>query len=669
MPTLLVANRGEIAVRVIRTARAMGWRTIAVYSDADVDAVHCQAADSSVYLGGPRAADSYLNVDAIIDAAHQSNANFVHPGYGFLSESVELVHACEAANLTFVGPSERAIEVMGNKAVSKRLLLESDVAPCIPGYQGLDQSDTTLIKEATTIGFPVLIKAAAGGGGKGMRIAEDEQSMTQALELARSEAKNAFGSDELILEKQLIDVRHVEIQVFSDSHGSHVHLWDRDCTVQRRHQKVIEEAPCPSLPESVRKQMGAVAVAIAKSIDYLGAGTVEFVVDNNNNFYFLEMNTRLQVEHPVTEMVTGYDLVEWQLRVAMGEPLPATQDQISCRGHAIEARLYAEDPNKNFLPAPGKVHKFYTSSNARTDSGIVSGQEITPFYDPMVAKVIAYGDSREQAQQRLVNALHDTAIFNGKNNKNFLLEILNSDQFVGQTTTTKWLDDSWQSTPIDTQTVVQAQMIAAVLLSAHKALKLRKRALDISQAMPLETLNTVPHIVQFSDNAKEAIAINHCEAGYHCSAVIAQDTNESSQQSQSESIELTIELKEITETSYQITIAGKSHKGLMHIEGDRIWLTVDGHDYQFQNQLTIVTMAAGGNSSGIVTSPMHGNLLRVAVAVGDKVKINQTVAIVEAMKMEHELKAEIAGTVAEITAQESEKILSGQQILSIEPNK
>src|SRR5215470_12104765 len=404
---VLVANRGEIAWRVMRTAKAMGYRTVAVYSDADKDAPHVAFADEAARIGPPPVGESYLSIARILEAAKTSGADAVHPGYGFLSENEAFAAACDKAGLTFIGPPAAAIAAMGNKAAAKRRMIEAGV-PCVPGYQGADQSDGILEKEARKIGLPVMVKAAAGGGGRGMRLVESAGDLAEAIRTARAEAESAFGSGELILEKAVVDTRHVEIQVFADNHGNVIHLGERDCSVQRRHQKVIEEAPSPAVDAGLRQRMGAAAVAAATAIGYRGAGTVEFLLASDGAFYFLEMNTRLQVEHPVTEAITGLDLVEWQLKVAAGEKLPLTQEQVAFSGHAIEVRLYAEDAYAGFLPQTGCMDVWRPASGpgVRIDHGMKDGLQISPFYDPMLAKVIAHGRTREQARERLARELH-----------------------------------------------------------------------------------------------------------------------------------------------------------------------------------------------------------------------------------------------------------------------
>ena len=437
---ILIANRGEIACRVIRTARDMGYRTVAVYSDADERALHVAQADEAVRIGPPPVRDSYLRIDALIAAAKETGADAIHPGYGFLSENDDFARACGEAGLVFIGPTPDAIQAMGNKAAAKRLMIAAGV-PCVPGYEGKDQSDETLVKEAGRIGFPLMVKAAAGGGGRGMRLVTDAKDVAKAISAARSEATNAFGSGELILEKAIVDGRHVEVQVFGDTHGNVIHLGERDCSVQRRHQKVLEEAPSPAVNAALREKMGAAAVAAAKAVNYVGAGTVEFLLGADKSFYFLEMNTRLQVEHPVTEMVTGLDLVEWQLRVAAGETLPLTQTQVTLTGHAIEARLYAEDPSRNFLPQSGTIVAFAPADRKglRTDHGIASGWTVSPFYDPMLAKVIAYGATREEARRRLIAGLDDTLLLGLADNKSFLVAMLRHPVFAAGEATTGFI--------------------------------------------------------------------------------------------------------------------------------------------------------------------------------------------------------------------------------------
>lgn len=438
---ILVANRGEIACRIMRTAKRMGIETVAVYSEADANAPHRKMADEAVAIGPSPALESYLAIDKIINATRSSGADAVHPGYGFLSENADFATACREAGLIFIGPSADAITLMGNKAEAKRYMKKAGV-PCIPGYEGEDQSDAAFDTAAQDIGFPVMVKAAAGGGGRGMRLVSKPEKLIKALTAARSEAERSFGSAELILEKAILEPRHIEIQVFADNHRNVVHMGERDCSIQRRHQKVIEEAPSPAVSEDLRDRMGETAAAATKAIGYSGAGTFEFLLSQDKDFYFLEMNTRLQVEHPVTECITGLDLVEWQLRVAAGEPLPRTQEQISFRGHAIEARLYSEDPYKGFLPKTGVLSNWQQAEGPgiRTDHGLESGFEVSPYYDAMIAKVIGYGEDRETARKRLHSALRNTVEEGLTTNRRFLMSCLSHETFMDGNATTAFIE-------------------------------------------------------------------------------------------------------------------------------------------------------------------------------------------------------------------------------------
>ncbi|MDE0946271.1 MAG: ATP-grasp domain-containing protein, partial [Sphingobium sp.] len=432
--SLLIANRGEIACRIIRTARAMGIRTVAVYSDADAQALHVRDADEAVHIGPSPARESYLKGDRIIAAARQTGAQAIHPGYGFLSENAEFAQAVIDAGLIWVGPNPPSITAMGLKDAAKQLMQDAGV-PTTPGYLGADQSPAHLAAQADTIGYPVLIKAVAGGGGKGMRKVDAPADFVDALASCQREAASSFGNDHVLLEKWVTNPRHIEVQVFGDTHGNVVHLFERDCSLQRRHQKVIEEAPAPGMTEATRAVICAAAVRAAKAVDYVGAGTIEFIADGSeglraDRIWFMEMNTRLQVEHPVTEAITGVDLVEWQLRVASGEPLPLAQDDLRINGHAMEARLYAEDPIKGFLPSIGRLDTFDLGEGCRIDTGVEQGAEISPFYDPMIAKMIAHGATREDARETLAAALDDTAIWPLKTNAGFLVKALENPDFV-----------------------------------------------------------------------------------------------------------------------------------------------------------------------------------------------------------------------------------------------
>jgi len=460
--SVLIANRGEIACRIIRTLKEMGLRSVAVYSEADKDAPHVKLADDAVYIGASPAAESYLLIEKIIAAAASSGAQAVHPGYGFLSENAAFARACKKAGLTFIGPSAKAITLMGDKAAAKRHMIKAGV-PVLPGYQDAKQDDAALIKEAKRIGFPLMVKAAAGGGGRGMRLVMRADDLSNALSAARAEALSAFGSDTLILERALIGPRHVEVQVFGDSYGNIIHLGERDCSVQRRHQKVLEEAPCPVMTEELRVRMGEAAVQAARSVDYVGAGTVEFLLDEKGEFFFLEMNTRLQVEHPVTECVTGLDLVALQIQVAQEQPLGLTQADAQMTGHAIEARLYAEDPAKDFLPATGRIAHLVFPKGVRVDSGVETGSDVSPFYDPMIAKLIASGPDRETARRKLVAALEQMVLFGVPTNRQFLIEALNAETFVSGEATTAFIDEVFSEDDLAASALTEGQAALAGL--------------------------------------------------------------------------------------------------------------------------------------------------------------------------------------------------------------
>ncbi len=438
---ILIANRGEIAIRIMRACRELGIKTVAVYSEADHNAQHVQFADEAILLGGAAPKESYLNVDALLRAARDSQADAIHPGYGFLSENASFAAAVASANLTFIGPSADSIRAMGDKAESKILMKKAGV-PTVPGYEGLETYEEFL-KAANEIGYPVLVKAAAGGGGKGMRVVNAESELKEAIELARSEARNAFGDERLLIEKYLAEAHHIEIQVFGDKHGNLVHLFERECSVQRRHQKIIEESPSPLLTPELRAQMGEAAVNAAKTVGYYNAGTVEFIFDpKTQQYYFLEMNTRLQVEHPVTELVTGLDLVHWQIRIAAGEKFPFSQSDLHQHGHAIECRVYAEDPTTGFLPSTGKLLQFIQPQGPgiRVDSGFAAGDEVTHFYDPLLAKLIVHAGNREDAVQRMQSALNDFIVHGVVTNMDYMHAVLETDDFKQGKVTTRWVE-------------------------------------------------------------------------------------------------------------------------------------------------------------------------------------------------------------------------------------
>ena len=612
---ILVANRGEIAWRVMRTARAMGYRTVAVYSDADKDAPHVTFADEAVRIGPPPVGESYLSAERILDAARASGADAIHPGYGFLSENDGFAAACERSGLVFVGPPASAIAAMGNKAAAKRRMIEAGV-PCVPGYQGADQSDTNLETQARKIGLPVMVKAAAGGGGRGMRLVTIDTELLEAIRTARTEAESAFGSGELILEKAVVDARHVEIQVFADSHGNVIHLGERDCSVQRRHQKVVEEAPSPAVNADLRGRMGAAAVAAAKAIGYRGAGTVEFLLGADGAFYFLEMNTRLQVEHPVTEAITGLDLVEWQLRVARGETLPLSQQQVAYAGHAIEVRLYAEDAYAGFLPQTGRVDVWRPASGpgVRIDHGMKDGFAISPFYDPMIAKIIAHGATREEARRRLIKALHDTVVLGPTTNRHFLIRLLEHPEFSAGQATTAFLGKHTFAAP---EVSERHWKLAASLLWRQSAERFPPTLRGWRNSNP------EPTPVRLAVGDKERLI--------------------------------------------EVMPGGASGVPVpFHVDGHDIVVDLDGMTVRFSDRTYAPPAAATAGSDGKLRAPMDGRIVAIKVAAGDIVARGQTLIVLEAMKIQHQLKAALDGKVEAVAVKEGQQVSNRTVLVTME---
>jgi len=636
---VLIANRGEIACRIMRTAHHMGYRTVAVYSQADGEAPHVAMADQAVCIGPAPVAGSYLNVAAIMDAAAQSGADAVHPGYGFLAENADFARSCADAGLTFIGPSPQAIDLMGNKRLAKLRMAEAEVL-CVPGYSGADQDNGVLAAAGEKIGFPLMVKAAAGGGGRGMRLVLDPGDLPAALSGARSEAENAFGSGELILEKAVIEPRHVEIQVFADSHGNCVHLGERDCSIQRRHQKVVEEAPSPAVNAKLRAAMGGAAVAAAQAIDYVGAGTVEFLLSADGSFYFLEMNTRLQVEHPVTEMITDLDLVAWQLDVAAGEALPLAQEDISFAGHAIEVRLYAEDPYTDFLPQTGTVVAWRPSPHVRVDTGIVEGQEISPFYDPMLAKVIAHGRNREEARRRLLRGLEDTVLLGLPNNRGFLLDVLRHSAFTEGTATTAFIGEHFPALQRP-QPDGMVRALAAVLLYRHSA----DDQVGWRSASPI--VATID--LRFGED-KCPCRVAPTDAGYQ--VALGED----------ETVKL--ELLDVTAGRARFRCAGVTQWVNFAFEGDDLHLDLAGTSNRFFEFTPALAAAKEKEGDGRLIAPMAGRIVAVRAELGEAVAKGQILVILEAMKMEHEIKAPADGVVAEIVVGEGDQV-NARQILAV----
>jgi 3-methylcrotonyl-CoA carboxylase alpha subunit len=662
---VLIANRGEIACRIMRTARRMGIATIAVYSDADRDAMHVACADEAYRIGPPPARESYLNIDAIVAAAKRAGAEAIHPGYGFLSENAAFAEACAAAGITFIGPPPLAIRAMGGKSEAKALMQKAAI-PLVPGYHGDDQSPDLLAREATRVGYPVLIKASAGGGGKGMKVAASPTEFAAQLASAKREAASSFGDDRVLIEKYLEHPRHVEIQVFADSHGNCIYLFERDCSIQRRHQKVIEEAPAPNFSEDMREQMGRAAVEAARAIGYIGAGTIEFLYDAAaGQFYFMEMNTRLQVEHPVTEMITGLDLVEWQLRVASGEKLPLSQTDLAIRGHAIEARLYAEDPDRGFLPQTGKLTHlaFASDENVRVDTGVRLGDSISIYYDPMIAKLIVWGPDRDQAIRRFAAALADTQVGGVKTNIAFLARLAGHPAFKAADLDTRFIERHQTDLLAPAQAPSDKDFaLAALGLLLRRADEARQAAL--ASADPWSPW-THSNGWRLNDEARSELRLRDL------SAEGAGETR----------IEVVyrrrggwkIALANGAEFEAQGELAADGQ--LAGIAGDEkasaIWLRADNEIQLFTKDGTrrfaIVDPlhdAEGAEvSGGPLVAPMPGRVISLLVEPGTHVEANQPVIVLEAMKMEHTLRAPSSGTVVSFRFAAGEQVDEGAELV------
>ena len=662
--SILIANRGEIACRVIRTAKKLGYRTVAVYSDADASAPHVQLADDAVRIGPGPVGESYLVPELILQAAASSGAESIHPGYGFLSENAAFAEAVESAGLVFIGPTREAIDVMGNKAESKRRMIEAGV-PCVPGYEGHDQSDKTLLAEGLKIDLPLMVKAAAGGGGRGMRLVHDQADLANAIKLARAEAEGAFGSGELILEKAIIKPRHVEIQVFADTMGNTVHLGERDCSVQRRHQKVVEEAPCPVMTPELREKMGQSAIDAAKSVNYRGAGTVEFLLDDSGFFYFLEMNTRLQVEHPVTELITGLDLVALQISVAQGEPLGLSQADITLEGHAIEVRLYTEDPSQDFLPASGPVDLWVPAPGVgvRIDDGISSGQAISPFYDPMVAKIIGYGPTRETARLRLIGALKETVLFGTPNNKDFLIQCLEKQSFIDGAASTAFIAEEFSEADLAVAPVSFSDSAVAATLDLWLE---NKAYFQHSLLVSCELKNWTMASAMVSRKQYQFDETTHdlSISPVNSSVDTYQVTDATAEQS------AVIQVVSIQANAAVVLLDGvKLVAQFMQRQRGQIYCSIGGRGAFFKDLIILDGALAEAVGGGRVIAPMHGLLLEVMVKPGDEVSKGQTLAVLEAMKMHYEIQAEIDGTVAEVTAVSGKQVAADDVLIDINENE
>jgi 3-methylcrotonyl-CoA carboxylase alpha subunit len=636
--SLLIANRGEIACRIIRTARRLGIRTVAVYSDADAKALHVRQADEAVHIGPSPARESYLVGERIVAAAKQTGAEAIHPGYGFLSENADFAQAVIDAGLVWVGPKPHSIRAMGLKDAAKKLMQEAGV-PTTPGYLGEDQSPDRLQAEADAIGYPVLIKAVAGGGGKGMRRVESAAEFQDALTSCKREAASSFGDDRVLIEKYILSPRHIEVQVFGDSHGNIVHLFERDCSLQRRHQKVIEEAPAPGMDDATRKAVCAAAVKAARAVDYEGAGTIEFIADASeglraDRIWFMEMNTRLQVEHPVTEEITGQDLVEWQLRVASGEPLPKRQDELSINGWAMEARLYAEDPAKGFLPSIGKLKIYREHRDVRLETGTYEGAEITPFYDPMIAKIVVHEQTREDACEALARACASTDVFPIKTNAPFLWRALD--------------DSDFRAGRIDTGFI--AAKGDALLPPAEPTDDMGQQA---ASALVVQEYYGEPTMLSIWEES-----LLHIQQGQPWRALLGFRTNRSPNRRVTVAVDGAIRTVELPENWELRTVVGEPVA-----EG----VAVNDDGLSFLASLPRVDGGAvGAAGDGAIISPMPGRIIAVEVAAGAAVAKGQKLVTLEAMKMEHTLTAPFDGVVAELNATPGAQVSEGTLLVRVE---
>jgi 3-methylcrotonyl-CoA carboxylase alpha subunit len=658
---ILIANRGEIACRVIRTARRMGVKTVAVYSDADRNALHVSMADEAVHIGAAPPRESYLVGERIIEACVKTGAEAVHPGYGFLSENAGFSRMCKAHGIVFIGPPEAAIEAMGSKSAAKTIMQEAGVA-VVPGYHGDDQSAGKIRNAADEMGYPVLLKAVAGGGGKGMRLVRNAEEFDQACAAARREAASSFGNEDLLVEKYLTRPRHVEFQVFCDVHGNAVYLFERDCSIQRRHQKVIEEAPAPGMSPDLRQQMGQTAVQAARAINYEGAGTVEFLLDQDGSFYFMEMNTRLQVEHPVTEMITGQDLVEWQLRIASGEPLPVQQDELEINGHAFEARIYAEDPDHDFLPATGTLTYLQApeeNRHVRVDTGVLQGDGVGVFYDPMIAKLIVWDENRARALVRLARALSEYRVSGVTTNISFLYNLATSKPFVEGDLDTGFIENHRELLFHDSETDrVQDLPLASLYLLLRMEQSSRSRASGTDPFSPW--------------NASNAWRLN--EPALHTGAIVLNGK------------EYDVPVEEIgsgNKRRFRITVGAKSVMATGELNGNELYADIDGyrrrvvvvpHDGLFTlfteqgaMQFSLAQADYGeadiSARAGVFNAPMNGVIVKLLVEPGTEVKKDQPVIIMEAMKMEHTLCAPADGLVSEFYFQAGDQVDGGSLLL------
>ena len=660
---ILIANRGEIACRIIKTARRLGVATVAVYSDADRDALHVRLADEAIHIGGAPARESYLLAERILAAAKTSGAQAVHPGYGFLSENAEFARACADSNITFIGPPTSAIEAMGSKSAAKNIMEKADV-PLVPGYHGDDQNPELLRAASDEMGYPVLLKATAGGGGKGMRQVWAAEEFDEALAAAKRESLSSFGDDTMLVEKYLTKPRHVEVQVFCDTLGNAVYLAERDCSVQRRHQKVIEEAPAPNMSTELREKMGDTAVQAAQAIDYVGAGTVEFLLDEDGSYYFMEMNTRLQVEHPVTEMVTGQDLVEWQLRVAFGEALPLQQSEVRVNGHAFEARIYAEDPNNDFLPVTGTLDFLQPpeeSAHVRVDTGVCQGDEISVYYDPMIAKLIVWDESRDRALQRLASALKDYRIGGTVTNLDFLYNLSTSAPFISAEVDTGFIEKHHALIFHDSKADLERELpLAAFALLLHQQRESSTKGGASDPWSPWQNsgawrLNE-PHLHRINllcHQQEHEVRVEQRGDLYIVSAA-GRDVHIRG---------------ELVDDTLHLDMDGHRQQGTLAITTDGFTLYLPAGACHFSEVLPDTGEADTGGSNASLSAPMNGTVVTLLVEPGASVGEGTPLLVMEAMKMEHTIKAPVAGRVEEFYYSAGDLVDGGAELLQFTPSE
>ena len=658
---ILIANRGEIACRIIRTARRLGVRTVAVYSDADANAQHVLQADEAVRIGPAPAAESYLVAERILEAARQTGARAIHPGYGFLSENAGFADACADAGIKFIGPPADAIRAMGSKSAAKALMEKAEV-PIVPGYHDDDQDPAMLEKLATRMGYPVLIKASAGGGGKGMRRVDKATDFAAALQSAQREAANAFGDDHVLVEKFVLSPRHIEIQVFADGHGNAVHLFERDCSIQRRHQKVVEEAPAPGMTEARRAEMGAAAVNAARAIGYEGAGTVEFIVGADGDFYFMEMNTRLQVEHPVTEMTTGQDLVEWQLRVASGEALPASQDDLSISGHAVEVRIYAEDPDREFLPQTGKLNRLRLpdGDGVRSDSGVTEGDVVSVHYDPMIAKLITWSpDGRDAALRKMAQALAASEIAGLANNISFLQRVVGHRSFIEGNFDTGFIEA--HAADVLPSSVAPDEIAIACAALAIELDRQDRAAANAGQSTdpwsPWHQVNGW----RLNDSGKHVIQLGH---GDHAIAVPVTYGNDG-YLLELESGDIVCNIARDGDRA-RIQVGDHWYACSVHVDDGTVTVWLDGNQTAFSRVDPLADVANIDDGDDRLTAPMSGKVIQVMLAAGSDVEAGTPILVLEAMKMEHTIAAPADGHVSAIHFEAGEQVEEGAQLVDFE---